>query len=263
MDSWKPPFCKSRTWGNLSIKMSVEMVHGQWISLSPSLSLSLSISLPLLLLLSFSESVSCTSMSIAPSLLIPFPLLLPSPFHLPFHLPFDLPSYLPCPELPFLLPYSCFHTSSKFGGVTQLHRASVQGCAQQRGLRPPPHGQQHLLSLRNFSGDDKRVVSKRVVLADVPPERKPEWGYIRMFPPERKPEQGYVRMFPRNENQNEGTFAKTTLLRNHPLSSCIILCKPPTHKPNNEICGRCGGVWLFGKKCHYKQSTKPKERGHA
>ena len=38
----------------------------------------------------------------------------------------------------------------------------------------------------------KRVVSKRVVLADVPPE------------------QGYIRMFPRNENWNEGTFACST-----------------------------------------------------
>ena len=35
--------------------------------------------------------------------------------------------------------------------------------------------------------------SKRVVLADVPPEREPERGCIRMFP--------------RNENQNEATFA--------------------------------------------------------
>ena len=34
-------------------------------------------------------------------------------------------------------------------------------------------------------------------------------------PPERKPERGYVRMFPRNEHRNEGTFAKTTLLQNH------------------------------------------------
>ena len=33
-------------------------------------------------------------------------------------------------------------------------------------------------------------------------------------PPEWKPERGYVRMFPRNENRNEGTFGKTTLLRN-------------------------------------------------
>ena len=47
------------------------------------------------------------------------------------------------------------------------------------------------------------MVSKRVVLADVPPEPKPE--------------RGYVRMFPRNENSNEGTFAKTTLLRNRPF----------------------------------------------
>ena len=45
------------------------------------------------------------------------------------------------------------------------------------------------------SGVPKRVVSKSVVLADVPQERKPERGYIRMFP--------------RNENRNEGTFAKT------------------------------------------------------
>ena len=41
-------------------------------------------------------------------------------------------------------------------------------------------------------GVAKRVVSKRVVLADVPPERKPELGYIRMFP--------------QDENRKEGTF---------------------------------------------------------
>ena len=73
-------------------------------------------------------------------------------------------------------------------------------------------------------GVRKRVVSKRVVLADVPPERKPERGYVRQnhpftkppfyllmtlfgvdkrvvskrvvsadVPPERKPERGYIR----------------------------------------------------------------------
>ena len=37
---------------------------------------------------------------------------------------------------------------------------------------------------------------------------------------ERKPERGYVRMNEnRNENRNEGTFAKTTLLQNRPLST--------------------------------------------
>ena len=41
---------------------------------------------------------------------------------------------------------------------------------------------------------------------------------FRMSPPERKPERGYVRMFSRNKNGNESTFAKTTLLENHPLS---------------------------------------------
>ena len=44
-----------------------------------------------------------------------------------------------------------------------------------------------------YRGLTKGWFSKRVVLADVPQERKPEWGYIRMFP--------------RNENRNEGTFA--------------------------------------------------------
>ena len=36
---------------------------------------------------------------------------------------------------------------------------------------------------RGFSGVRKRVVSKRVVLADVPPERKPERGYVRQNHP--------------------------------------------------------------------------------
>ena len=57
-----------------------------------------------------------------------------------------------------------------------------------------------------FSEVDKGVVSKRVVLTDVPPEQKPERGYIRMFPrnetrtsvsahvpPERKPDREHVR----------------------------------------------------------------------
>ena len=42
-------------------------------------------------------------------------------------------------------------------------------------------------------GFRKGWFSKRAVLADVPPEQKPERGYIRMFA--------------RNENRNEGTFA--------------------------------------------------------
>ena len=36
-------------------------------------------------------------------------------------------------------------------------------------------------------GVDKRVVSKRVVSADVPPERKPERGHVRQNHPSRKP----------------------------------------------------------------------------
>ena len=88
-----------------------------------------------------------------------------------------------------------------------------------------------------LSGVRKRVVSKRVVSADVPPERKPERGYVRQNHPFTKPpfylpmtlfggfakgwfpKGWFRRMFPRNENRNEGTFAKTTLLRNRPFIS--------------------------------------------
>ena len=38
-----------------------------------------------------------------------------------------------------------------------------------------------------MSGVRKRVVSKRVVSADVPPERKPERGYVRQNHPFTKP----------------------------------------------------------------------------
>ena len=87
----------------------------------------------------------------------------------------------------------------------------------------------------HFSGVRKRVVSQRVVSADVPPERKPERGYVRQNHPFGNrpfisqwpflvltkgwfPKGWFRRMFPRNENRNEGTLAKTTLLRNRPLS---------------------------------------------
>ena len=78
-----------------------------------------------------------------------------------------------------------------------------------------------------YRGNLKGWFPKGWFWADVPPERKPERGCVRMFgtrvrsdvPPERKPERGYVRMFPRNEHRNEGTFAKTTLLRNRPFIS--------------------------------------------
>ena len=69
------------------------------------------------------------------------------------------------------------------------------------------------------SGVDKRVVSKRVVFADVPLERKPERGYIGMFPQNEKAGTRVRSNVPRNENRNEGTFAKTTLLRNRPFIS--------------------------------------------
>ena len=44
-----------------------------------------------------------------------------------------------------------------------------------------------------------------------------------MFPGTKKTERGYMRILPRNENRNEGTFAKTTLLRNRPFVSSRYL----------------------------------------
>ena len=53
------------------------------------------------------------------------------------------------------------------------------------------------------SGVDKRVVFQKGGFDGCSPRMK----------------RGYIRMFPRNENQNEGTFAKTTLLQNRPFVS--------------------------------------------
>ena len=46
-------------------------------------------------------------------------------------------------------------------------------------------------------------------------------------PPERKPERGYVRMFPRNEKPERGYFRQTTLLRNCPFVSSRHMNPPP------------------------------------
>ena len=63
-------------------------------------------------------------------------------------------------------------------------------------------------------------------------------------PPERKLEQGYFRMFPWNENQNEGTFAKTTLLENRPFGS-----------PRNALASECEYV-IFTKTTGITKMTK-------
>ena len=113
------------------------------------------------------------------------------------------------------------------------------------------------------SGVRKRVVSKRVVLADVPPERKPERGYVRQnhpfgnrpfispmtlfgidkrvvskrvvsadVPPERKPERGYVR-------------------QNHPFT------KPPFYLPVN-----CLTILIICFRCTSRKGQKNRTNGH-
>ena len=63
-------------------------------------------------------------------------------------------------------------------GLAQLSRDTLQNGVSHRCACVNPS------TKRGFgSGVRKRVVSKRVVLADVPPERKPERGYVRQNHP--------------------------------------------------------------------------------
>ena len=72
--------------------------------------------------------------------------------------------------------------------------------------------------------------SQRVVLADGLPRTETGTRVHSDVPPERKLERGYVRMFPRNENRNEGTFAKTIFL----------FTKPPFYLPMTLLKARLG-----------------------
>ena len=66
----------------------------------------------------------------------------------------------------------------------------------------------------HFSG-----VRRMVVWADVPPERKLQRGYIRMFPRNENRNEGKFACSPGTKTRKEGKFAKTTLLRNRPFVS--------------------------------------------
>ena len=103
--------------------------------------------------------------------------------------------------------------------------------------------------LASFRGLPQGWVSKRVILADVSPERKPERGYIRMFPRNENRNKGTfgcsartntgtrVRSHvpPERKNWNEGTFARTTLLRNCPFGG---RCERVLRFMGREVQGR-------------------------
>ena len=102
--------------------------------------------------------------------------------------------------------------------------------------RPDPISSELKLKRLSLGEEErKRVVSKRVVLADVRPERKPERGYIRMFP--------------RNENRNEGAFGcsperkpeRAYVCQNHPFA------KPPFYLPM-RLLGL--SIWLAAEIYH-------------
>ena len=73
---------------------------------------------------------------------------------------------------------------------TPTGRPPLLGFSIKNRPAPPPGASDSPFPSRGLT---KGWFSKRVVWADVPPERKPERGYIRMFP--------------QNENRNEGTFS--------------------------------------------------------
>ena len=74
------------------------------------------------------------------------------------------------------------------------------------GLLPPVLAM--ISFFQAFSGVLKRVVFKKGGFGGCSPRTKTGTRVRSDVPPERKPEGGDIRMFPRNENQNEGTFAK-------------------------------------------------------
>ena len=90
----------------------------------------------------------------------------------------------------------------------------------------------------------KRVVSKRVVLVDVPRYHKPERGCIQMFPGTKKQNEGTFGCSPVTKTPNEGTFAKTTLyetalllpLEKKSQSLAICRCEATNllYKPQNS-----------------------------
>ena len=84
---------------------------------------------------------------------------------------------------------------SFFGGSQKggFQKGGFGGCSpgtktgtRVRSPKPPFWKPPFYLPMTLF-GVDKRVVSKRVVLADVPPERKPERGHVRQNHPSTKP----------------------------------------------------------------------------
>ena len=68
-------------------------------------------------------------------------------------------------------------------------------------------------------GVRKRVVSKRVALADVPGPQKPERGYKKRNDGTENRKEGTKKRNGGTKNRNEGTFPKTALLQNRPVVS--------------------------------------------
>ena len=71
---------------------------------------------------------------------------------------------------------------------------------------------------QQLSGARKRVVSKKVVLADVSEPQTPERGYEKKERRYQKPERGYKNRNDGTKNRNKGTLVKNTPFLNCPFS---------------------------------------------
>ena len=75
--------------------------------------------------------------------------------------------------------------------------------------------------IRDVLGVAKRAAFQKGSLADVPPERKPERGYVRRNENRRR---GYVRMFPRTKPER-GHIHQNRAFKNSPFYLPVNICK--------------------------------------
>ena len=105
---------------------------------------------------------------------------------------------LSCRKMPFPARKCTFlQKNVLFGGHMAGNRRKLQEgfrAQESRTLAKPTSTRERVVFQKGgFGGCSLRTKTGTRVHSDVPPERKPERGYVRMFPRKKKPERGYIR----------------------------------------------------------------------